>query len=86
MLALTDANDRYTLKGVHLGARLSSVRRRLHLGKGFKIGLNWWYLAPNGPSRGILKVRHNRIEELGIANKRLTAKRKAEKLFLESFS
>jgi putative CocE/NonD family hydrolase len=85
VLALT-ANPHYTLRGVRLGVKLSRVKRRLHLGKGYKVGLNWWYLAPNGPSRGILKVRRNRIEEIGIADKRLTGTRAAAKRFLQSFS
>jgi hypothetical protein len=85
VLALT-ANNHYTLHGVRLGAKLSRVRGRLHLDKGYKVGLNWWYLAPSGPSRGILKVRHNRIEELGIVNKRLTATRAGARRFLRSFS
>jgi uncharacterized protein len=85
-ILLLTANRHYTVHGVRLGSKLSSVRRRLHLGKGFKVGLNWWYLGPNGPSRSILKVRHNRIEEVGIANKQLTATRAAAKRFLESFS
>ncbi len=52
---------------------------------GFHIGLNWWYLTRNGSSRGVLKVRHGVIEEIGIANKQLTANRRAADRFLSSF-
>ena len=67
ILILT-ANRHFTLRGIRLGSR---VTRRL--GKPFKVGLNTWYLIANGASRGIVKARHGRIEELGIANKALTA-------------
>jgi hypothetical protein len=48
-------------------------------------GLNTWYLAPNGQSRGVLKVRHGLIEEIGIVDKRLTQPRRAASTFLNSF-
>jgi hypothetical protein len=49
------------------------------------VGLNTWYLAPGTDSRGVLKVRHGVIEEVGIANRRLTASRVAARRFLKSF-
>lgn len=85
VLALT-ANHRYALRGVRPGARLSAVARRLHVGAGYKVGLNIWYLAPNGSSRGVLKVRHNQVQEIGIADKGLTSKRAGARRFLKSFS
>jgi len=85
VLILT-ANRRYPLRGVRPGNRLARVARRLRVGRGFHVGLNWWYLAPNGSSRGVLKVRHGVIEEVGIANARLTRTRRAARRFLESFS
>jgi hypothetical protein len=86
VLVLT-ANHHYALRGVHPGARLANVARRLGIGKGFGIGLNWWYLTPNGPSHGVLKVRHGIIEEIGIADKRLTGSKSRAVLrrFLKSF-
>jgi alpha-glucosidase len=85
VLILT-ANRHYTLHGVRPDARLANVARRLRVGHGLHIGLNWWYLAPNGSSRGVLKVRHGMVQEIGIANARLTNSRGAQLKFLESFS
>jgi putative CocE/NonD family hydrolase len=84
VLALT-SNTHYALRGVHPNTKLRSVARRLHAGKGFKVGLNTWYLVANGSSRGVLKVRHGEIEEIGIASKVLTASRRADAHFLRSF-
>ena len=84
VLVLT-ANSHYALRGVRPGARLAKVARRLRVDKGFHIGLNWWYLTPNGSSRGVLKVRHGVIEEIGIADRRLTQSRPAARRFLDSF-
>jgi hypothetical protein len=85
ILVLT-ANPSYALTGVHPGARLASVARRLKVGRHFRIGQNTWYLAPAGPSHGVLKVRHGRIEEIGLADKRLTKSRAAARRFLRRFS
>jgi hypothetical protein len=85
VLALT-ASPYYALRGVRVGTRLATVARRLGVGLGFHVGLNWWYLISNGPSRGVLKVRHGRVEEIGIADLTLTANRRAAWRFLTSFS
>ena len=49
------------------------------------VGLNTWYLTPNGSSRGVLKSRHGKIEEIGIASKQLTGSRAAISRFLRGF-
>jgi len=84
ILALT-ANPHYALDGVRPGARLASVARRLGIGRRFRIGLNDWYLTPNGPSHGILKVRHGIIEEVGIVDEGLTENATATLRLLKSF-
>ena len=73
VVLLLTADRRYTLRGARPGMRLASVARRLRVSRGVKMGPNSWYLAPGGSSRGVLKVRHGIIEEVGIADKRLTA-------------
>jgi hypothetical protein len=84
VLVLT-ANHHYALRGVRPGTRLATVARRLRAGQGFHVGLNWWYLTPNGQSRGVLKVRRGVIEEIGIANSRLTNTRQAARRFFRTF-
>lgn len=84
VLMLT-ASTRYALGGVRHGARVAAVARRLHLGKPFHIGLNFWYIAPGKTANGVLKVRHGVIEEIGIANRQLTSTRRRQGLFLGSF-
>ena len=59
VLALT-SNRYYALHGVRPGARLARVSRRLHLGRGFHIGKNFWYVSKVGAPRAIVKVRHGR--------------------------
>ncbi|MGI9183812.1 MAG: CocE/NonD family hydrolase [Solirubrobacteraceae bacterium] len=84
VLALT-ANPHYTLRGVRPGVRVATVAKRLKAGRPFHVGLNFWYLTPNGASTGVLKVRHGRIEEVGVANRALTRSRAAGRRFLRSF-
>lgn len=82
---LLTANRHYALHGVKPGRRLAQVAHRLHVGRAYKIGLNTWYLTPNGPSRGLLKVRHGIIQEVGIVNRQLTVGVPATLRFLRAF-
>jgi hypothetical protein len=85
VVLLLTANPYYALRGARPGTPLSAAARHLGIGRGFHIGLNWWYLTPNGTSRGVLKVRRGTIEEIGIADKQLTNSRQAARRFLNSF-
>ncbi len=76
----------YNIHGIRPGALLTTAQHTLHTGPVFHIGLNDWYLAPNGNSTAVLKVRHGIVEEIGIGDKRLTRTRKAQRAFLTSFS
>jgi hypothetical protein len=76
----------YALKGVRPGVTVKAVRTHLRLEKPFHVGLNYWYLGPNGRSTAVLKVRRGIVEEIGMAAKQLTRSRKADRAFLESFS
>ncbi len=85
VLGLT-ANPYYALRGVRPGMSLRSAAHALHVGRGFRIGTNTWYLAPDGVSRAVLKVRGGIIQEVGIANRRLTSgSRATQQRFLASF-
>ncbi|HWD74798.1 MAG TPA: hypothetical protein VG371_06635, partial [Solirubrobacteraceae bacterium] len=82
-IVLLLTSDRlYALRGVKPGARLSKVAHKLHAGRRIRIGLNDWYVFRNGPSIGVLKVRKGIIEEIGIADKRLSYRTRGGKQFL----
>jgi hypothetical protein len=86
VVLLLTANRHYALRGVRPGARLSRVRRRLKVGRAYHIGRNTWYLTPNGPSHGLVKVQGGVIREVGIVDKQLSSRgyRKTFR-FLNSF-
>jgi hypothetical protein len=85
VLALT-ANRHYALDGVRPGTRLATVAARLHVSHPFHVGRNFWYLTPGRQVRGVLKVRRGRIQEVGIAQKRLSTTRAQDRRFFRSFS
>ena len=85
VLILTSASY-YALRGIRPGASLAGAAKVLKLGKPYHVGLNYWYLAPNGSTRAVLKVRHGIVEEIGIANRALTATHRGAFRFLKSFS
>jgi hypothetical protein len=82
-IVLLLTSDRlYSLRGAKPGTRLSKVARRLHVGPRLRIGANDWYLLGYGHDIGVLKVRHGVIEEVGIADKRLSYRSHVGKQFL----
>jgi hypothetical protein len=76
----------YAIRGVRPNTPVRAARKHLKLEKPFSVGLNTWYLAPAGASTAVLKVRHGIIEEIGIGDKALTRTRKADEIFLRSFT
>jgi hypothetical protein len=83
---ISTANPYFALRGVSADATLAAARKHLRLGRPFHIGANDWYLAPDGSSTGVLKVRNRIVEEIGIAKRQITRTRKADRAFLNSFS
>jgi hypothetical protein len=75
----------YAINGVRPGATVAAAGKHLKLIAPFHIGANDWYLAADGASTAILKVRGGVVEEIGIADKRLTGSRTADRTFLTSF-
>jgi hypothetical protein len=75
----------YALRGVRPGTPLATVARRLHVSRRYPVGLNTWYLVPDGPVRGVLKVRHGLIEEVGIADAIFGASQHEANKFFRSF-
>ena len=51
----------------------------------FRLGLNYWYLAPIKGATAVLKVRHGIVEEVGIADKQLTGSHRANRILMSSF-
>jgi hypothetical protein len=75
----------YAIHGLRAGATVTAAKKVLKLGKVFVVGANDWYLAPDHGITAIFKVRHDVIEEIGIANAQLTSSRAAQATFLTSF-
>jgi hypothetical protein len=85
-IALT-ANRYYTLDGVRPQAKLSAVARKLHIQRPpFHVGLNFWYIVPGKAARGVVKVRHGRIQEVGIVARDLTNSRAAQRRLFRSLN
>jgi beta-glucosidase len=82
---ISTSNRFYAVNRVRPGMRLKQARRRLHLGRAFHVGRNFWYFASAGASRGLLKVRRGTVEEIGIASRPLTDGRDAQRRFLRTF-
>lgn len=84
VIALT-ANPFYALGSVRPGARLAGAVRTLHLGQPFHVGQSFWYLIGGGQARGVLKVRGGIVQEVGVAQRRLTAPTAQDRKFFRSW-
>jgi hypothetical protein len=82
IVLISTAARRYRLRGVRPGMSVAAAGRTLHLRGRMKLGYNVWYLAPNGSSSGLLKTRHGKVLEVGVANLALTSNRTREKRLL----
>jgi isoquinoline 1-oxidoreductase alpha subunit len=80
------ANPFYALGDVRPGATVHAARKHLKLSAPFDIGHNHLYLAPHGTSTAVLKTRHGKVEEIGIADKALTKGHHAQHALLKTFS
>jgi hypothetical protein len=67
------------------GTRLAKVARRLHVSRPYEVGANTWYLAPDGPVRGVLKVRRGVIQEIGITDALFGSSHHEAAIFFSSF-
>ena len=85
MLLLT-ANPFYALDGVRPGESLRAAAKTLHTGPVIRVGLNDWYMAPNGSTTAIIKVRGGIVKEIGTATKMITQGPTAQLTFITSFS
>jgi hypothetical protein len=80
------SNPYYTVDGIRPGETLAAATTHLTLTGAFPIGLNDWYLAPNGSSTAVLKIRHDMVEEIGLCDKSLTHTHTSIIRFLRSFT
>ncbi len=84
---LLTANRHYHWGHIRPGERVARARRTVRLGHGYRVGRNVWYLlAVRARARGVLRVSGGRVQEVGVADRRLTAGRAAAARFLRSFS
>lgn len=84
VVALTSAAY-YSVHGIRPGATLAATRKLLGQGNLFKVGVNDWYFARHGSVTWLAKVRHGIVEEIGIADSRLTGGRQAQYRLITSF-
>jgi len=82
--ASTD-NARYAVNGIRAGATLAAAEKALPHGYLFRVGANYWYLAPARGATAVLKERGGVVEEVGIAVKQLTGSHKADRELMTSF-
>jgi hypothetical protein len=75
---------RYAVDGIRAGATLTAAEQALKHGYLFRVGLNYWYIAPVRGASAVLKVRHGLVEEVWIAVKQLTGSHKADRELMTS--
>ena len=84
-LLIVTSSGRFKLKGLKVGARSATLRRRLHRERRFRVGRNTWYLVAGRHSRLLFQVRRGKVRQLGIASKTLTRTRRQARTFLRAW-
>ncbi len=74
----TSANPYYATAGIRDGASLVAAQRALRGGTLLSVGAVRWYLVRRGAATVLIKARSGVVQEVGIADSRLTANRRAE--------
>lgn len=85
IVLMLSANPFWTFDGLSAGIPIATAIKRLHLGKPFHVGANYWYIAAGKKANIVIKSGHGFIAEIGLANKQLTATPKQQATFLSSF-
>ncbi len=86
MIWISTGSASYAIDRVRVGESVADAGATAHLSKVFVVGLNDWYLAPDGRDTAVYKSRNGVIEEIGIATKELTGTNRSEqRTFLTSF-
>jgi len=78
-------NARYSVNGIRAGATLAAAQHALPHGYYFRVGANYWYLAPTRGASAVLKVRQGTVQEVGIADKQLSGTLKKDRQLMTSF-
>jgi dienelactone hydrolase len=84
LLALT-SSKRFKLRGLTVGSRTKTLRKKLRRERRFRVGRNSWYLVAGKHSRLLFQVRRGRVRQLGIASKGLTRTRRQARSFLRGW-
>jgi hypothetical protein len=80
-LLILTSSGRLSIRGLRVGSRVRGLRGA----RTVRVGRNTWYLASGARSRLLFQVRRGRVRQLGIADKRLTARRRASVRFLRGW-
>ena len=84
VLALT-SSKRFAVKRVRPGAGAKVARKRMKGARRIRVGRNTWLVGPGKNVRLLVQIRGGKVRTVGIANKRLTRGRVAQRRFLRAW-
>ena len=84
VLALT-SSKRFAVKRVRPGARAKVARKRMKGARRIRVGRNTWLVGTGKNVRLLVQMRGGKVRAVGIANKRLTRGRTAQRRFLRAW-
>ena len=81
----TSANPYYSLRGAHIGMRVTALPASLHLDPAIQIGPNTWYVTTFHGTTDVIKARAGLVQEVGILNHQMTTTRQGQIRLLRNF-
>ena len=82
---IVSTSKRLRLRGMTIGTKSATVRRRLKVEQRFKVGKSIWYVARGGRSTLLYRTSAGRVRELGVATNTLTKKRRTIGVLLRAW-
>ena len=78
------SSPRYAYAGIRVGANVAALKSSLPGATLAEYGMNDWFVLPSGVSTLLLKVTHGFVDEIAIADSRLTATTQGELALIAS--
>ena len=85
VVLVTTANAFYAVHGIRPGMTFAAAAHKLRLRSPIRTGGNTWYVVPNGVASAVVEVHRGTVDQIGIADSRLTEGQSERSRLVKSF-
>jgi len=85
VVLVTTANAFYAVHGIRPGMTVAAAAHKLRRRSPIRTGGNTWYVVPNGVASAVVEVHSGTVDQIGIADSRLTEGQSERSRLVKSF-